>query len=101
MAIFGAETEETFRLLHEARRDIQIACELVDWIGKPESQEDRDLWVSARLDIFSSDGASAKDGDRVGKKLEDFRSKIEELCRPIVDRDLSPNIHPAMGRVLG
>jgi len=95
MAIFGAETEETFRLLHEARRDIEIACELVDWMGKPETQEDRKLWVSARQDIFSSNGASAKDGDRVGKKLEDFRSKIEALCRPFVDRELRSERTPA------
>jgi hypothetical protein len=29
----------------------------------------------------------AKRGDKVGQKLTEFRTKIENLCRPIIDRE--------------
>lgn len=92
MAVFGQGTEQIFWLLHTARRDIEVACNMTLWMKEPdrESKEDRDLWVQMRQDIWSSTGASAKEGDRVGRKLEEFRSRIEALCRPIVDRELKP-----------
>ena len=47
-----------------------------------------------RRDIWTSTGATAKEGDRVGEKLEVFRTRIEALCRPIVDRELSRSAQP-------
>jgi hypothetical protein len=51
--------------------------------------------VQLRRDIWSSAGAAAQEGDRVGKKLEDFRTQIETLCRPIVNRELSRASEPS------
>ena len=90
MAIFGRDTENIFLLVHKARRDIEVACEILEWMKEPERVPgDRELWVQLRRDIWSGTGATAKEGDRVGEKLEVFRTRIEALCRPIVDRELS------------
>jgi hypothetical protein len=90
MAVFGEKTGEIFDLLHAARRDIQVACDMVAWMTEPErdNKEEWELLIQLRQDIWSSTGKKAKEGDRVGKKLEDFRTRIETLCRPIVDREL-------------
>jgi len=96
MAIFGRDTEDIFLLLHTARRNIEVACDTLEWMKKPEPgvPGDRELWVQLRRDIWSSTGATAKDGDRVGEKLEGFRTRIEALCRPVVDRELSRAAQP-------
>jgi hypothetical protein len=95
MAIFGRDTENIFLFLHKARRDIEVACEILEWMKEPERVPgDRELWVQLRRDIWSSTGATAKEGDRVGEKLEVFRTRIEALCRPIVDRELSRSAQP-------
>jgi hypothetical protein len=95
MAIFGRETEEIFLLLHTARREIEVACEMLEWMRAPQTgAQDAQLWVQMRRDISSGSSATAKEGDRVGKKLEDFRTRIETLCRPIVDRELSRGAQP-------
>jgi hypothetical protein len=92
MAIFGNETEQIFELLHTARHDIEVACQAILWMDEPDrtNKEERELWVQMRQDIWSSTGQRAKEGDRVGKKLDEFRARIEVLCRPIVDRGLKP-----------
>jgi hypothetical protein len=92
MAVFGKETEEIFMLLHTARRDIEIACEMLMWDVPQPNAHERDseeakLYVQLRRDISSSSGATAKDGDAVGTKLEKFRERIEALCRPAVDSE--------------
>jgi hypothetical protein len=96
MAIFGRETEEIFLLLHTARRNIEVACEMVAWMEepRPDVQGEREFWVQLRQDIWSGTDAMAKEGDRVSKKLEDFRTQIEALCRPVVDRELSRPAQP-------
>jgi hypothetical protein len=90
MAIFGRETEDIFLLLHTARRDIEVACEMLQEMKEPEPglSEDRKLWVQLRRDIWSSAGGPAKEEDKVGTKLEEFRTQIEVLCRPLIDREL-------------
>ena len=88
MAIFGRETEEIFLLVHTARRDIEVACDMMASMQEPRLGE-QELWLQLRRDILSSTDATTNDGDEVGQKLENFRTRIEELCRPIVDRELS------------
>jgi len=36
MAIFGRDTENIFLLVHKARRDIEVACEILEWMKEPE-----------------------------------------------------------------
>jgi hypothetical protein len=52
-----------------------------------EREEEREQWVEFRQCIWSSSGAIAKEGDKVGTKLEQFRTRIEELCRPIITKE--------------
>jgi hypothetical protein len=91
MAVFGKETEEIFLLLHTARKDIEVACEMLMYHFKePDMAKDdeRKLWVDLRRAIWSSNGANAKEADPVGTKLEQFRTRIEALCRPVLEKNL-------------
>jgi hypothetical protein len=88
MALFGREAEGIFMQLQNARRAIEVACEtLTLHIKRP--QDDEQLWFQLRADIWGGDYAGkAKEPDRVGKMLEEFRSGVERLCRPTSGSDL-------------
>jgi hypothetical protein len=64
-ALFGVEAENAFNKLHEARRAIELACEmLTNHIKRPE--DDEALWFQLRADILGSSFASkAKEPKRV------------------------------------
>lgn len=85
-ALFGAEAEDAFDKLHEARRAIEVACEmLTHHIKRPE--DDEALWFQLRADILGGGGfaAKAKEPKRVDKMLEEFRGEVERLCRPSLE----------------
>jgi hypothetical protein len=90
MAIFGRETEDIFLLLHRARIDIESACETLEWMKEPEPgfPEEQKLFLQLRRAVWSSTGGAAKEEDQVSTKLEEFRARIEALCRPLIDREL-------------
>jgi len=90
MAIFGPHAEEIFLELHKARRQIEIAYEMLlrhlnDAPMNPDPNAD--LWRQLRADLAAADGALANEGDRVGRRLDAFRDGIEKLCRPVMDRE--------------
>jgi hypothetical protein len=87
-AIFGVDTEKTFLLLHEARRQIEVSAEMLMREPEPtiKSTDNVDTWNRMRADLHSAYGRLTKDGDQVGKKLVDFVNGVEKLCRPVVDR---------------
>jgi hypothetical protein len=97
MAVVGPHAEEVFIKIHEARRDIEVAVELLMWHldqNDPDEKDSEDTEANKkqlRADITTGIGKFAKEGDRVGKKVEEFRSGIEALCRPIVDRTYKAN----------
>jgi hypothetical protein len=74
MAMFGRETEEIFLLLHTARMNVEVACEMLNWMEapRPDVQEEREFWVQLRRDIWSGSSETTKEGDRVGKKWRTF-----------------------------
>lgn len=88
MAIFGPDTELIFELIHTARRDIELACEMLADHREPISPNntDKDFWLQLRADICRGRDKFAKDGDRVGLKILHFREKMEALCNPVIGR---------------
>jgi hypothetical protein len=87
MAILGKEAEAIFDLLHTARRDVHIANEMLLQNkregGFKVTDQDADFWIQLRADR-TGNATNAKEGDRIGKRLEEFRSRMEALCNPII-----------------
>jgi hypothetical protein len=88
MAIFGAETEEIFAELYDAKRMVETAAEaLYEEMSiehDPSDVDAKERWRQLRIAIFASKGNEAE--DKVGQKVLDFQRRIEALCRPIVDQ---------------
>lgn len=86
-ALFGPQVEQTFLLMHQARRNVEVSAETLLQNPQPQhvTQENIDTWNSFRADVWPAYGKLAKDGDEIGKMLTEFREKMEALCRPIVD----------------
>ncbi len=88
MAIFGAEIQDAFLGLHKARRQIEVACQMLhnhvdDFPMIPDSH--KELWQQLRADLCGAEAPFAPEGDRVGKQLTEFREGIERVCRPLVE----------------
>jgi hypothetical protein len=51
-----------FLFLHKARRDIEVACDILEWMKEPEAgvPGDRELWVQLRRDIWSGTGEGGR-----------------------------------------
>lgn len=88
-AIFGPEMEETFLLVQKARREIEVAAEMLYRDPHPavDTLDNRDTWNALHAAVWPVYGKFAKDGDTVGKKLNQFRSEVESACRPVIDRE--------------
>ncbi len=104
MAIFGAKAEEPFVKLQRARREIEVSSEMLEWEStRPRRADgsDDELDKQLRADIWSGvgDAMKTKEGDRVGKKLNEFQAEIEELCRPIVDRQYGKSVFRSISRL--
>jgi len=88
MAIFGPDTESIFELIHTARRDIETACEMLADRREPitANDADKDFWLQLRADVWRGREKFAKEGDRVGRRISEFRAKMELLCNPVIGR---------------
>ena len=93
-AIFGPEVEETFLLLQKARREVEVSAGMLYRNPEPDfkSSDNLETWNSFRADVWPAYGNLAKQGDQVGKKLSDFRERLEKLCRPVIDREYGRNL---------
>ena len=92
IAIFGSKAEAPLMSLHSARREIEIAAEMLydDALQeRPSNPELDDFYKQLRADIWKDAGAFTKEGDRVGAKLKQFQDGIEALCRAVVDQSKS------------
>lgn len=87
-ALFGPEVEEIFLLVQRARREVEVSAEMLLQDPQPthKSPDNIETWKGSRADVWSAYGSLAKQGDKVGNKLADFKAKLEGLCRPVVDR---------------
>jgi hypothetical protein len=87
--VFGPDIEEVFLLMHRAGREIEVSAEMLLRDPKPsvETPDNLETWNRFRADVWPTYGSRAKGGDRVGQKLSEFKTKMESLCRPIIDRE--------------
>jgi hypothetical protein len=91
MALFGPRVEDIFLKVHQARRDIEVAAQMMmenvddPYRGRDESTVE--LYKQFRVDIYGHGSQFTKEGDRVGAKLDAFRSGMEATFRPIIDRE--------------
>jgi hypothetical protein len=88
IAIFGENTEDIFDQLHKARRDIEAAASTIVFDFEPFDPKDDPSYSKElkgyRTTVF---GPRRRDeADPVAEKLDDFRKRIDKLCRPVVDR---------------
>jgi hypothetical protein len=88
-AVFGPKVEDIFSRMHRARREIDVSAQILLSDPQPPvgSESNVETWNGFRADVWPAYGGVAKQGDKVGKKLSEFREQIERLCRPIVDRE--------------
>jgi hypothetical protein len=89
MAIFGAETQEIFQLLYDAKTIVETSASALFEEAiiehDPDDREIRERLRKLRVDAFASKGKN-EDDDRVGQKILEFQKQVESLCRPIVDQ---------------
>lgn len=91
MAVFGPAVEDIFTKVHEARRSIEVAGQmLMEHVNDRYRGDDEatiELYKQFRVDIYGHGGQYTKEGDRVGVKLKEFQSGMEAIFRPVVDRE--------------
>jgi hypothetical protein len=104
MAMFGAEAEEPFMQLHRARREIEVAAEMLQEEAarttSPRGSHNEEFYQQLRADVWTGVGKTTKEGDRVGKKVQEFQDEIVKLCRPVIDRQYSRSSGPPLLRCL-
>ena len=91
MALFGPETESIFLELHKARRQIEVSAGLLyqrfaSEIGLSLTDDTKKLRTEQLEDIDWAEASGAAGGDRINAKLSLFRTGMERLCRPIVEK---------------
>jgi hypothetical protein len=90
MAIFGPESEAIFMLIHEARRFIVVSVQTLALRRasgvRRRPEQGQSIVDRAEADIWDGSANAHEVPDRVGIQIDDFRTKIEALCRPIIDR---------------
>jgi hypothetical protein len=94
MALFGNDIEQTFLLMHRARREIEVSAEMLlrDPFPTHQSEDNLKTWDRFRADVWPAYKDKVEGGDRVGQKLSEFIDKIEKKCRPIVDHEYKIDI---------
>jgi hypothetical protein len=90
MALFGPQIETTFMKLHQARRHIEVAAQmLAEEANEPSRNMDEEtnkLYKEMRWDLWDH-GTFEAQRDRVGKLLQDFSSELEAVSKPVIDRE--------------
>jgi hypothetical protein len=90
MAVFGPETENIFSKVHEARRNIEVAAQMLyQQAVEPYRHEERDestrkLYNELRGHIWEGMGRLSEKGDEVGVAIEAFKVEIEKVCLPLL-----------------
>jgi hypothetical protein len=88
-AIFGPEVEHVFLLLQKARRQVEVAAEMLsrDPVATHKTPENIETWEGFHDVVWQSNAEARGKVDQVGKKLTEFRKGIKRLCRPIVNSE--------------
>jgi hypothetical protein len=87
-AIFGPKAEETFLLLQRARRQVEVSAVMLrdDPIVTVPTEDNKNTWRDFHDDVWAPQAQLPGHTDKVGQMLSDFRTQVEQLCRPVVDR---------------
>ena len=93
MAVFGPQTEVIFKELNQARVNVIVSAQAIsrddhspftEAKAKRRTRHEADIWSGA-ADAYSDE--ELPDGDRVQKRLDEFKNGISKLCRPVVDHE--------------
>jgi hypothetical protein len=88
MAVFGPHVEATFLKLHQARRHIEVAAQmLADKVDEPYETGDestRKLYQQMRRDVWDQ-GTFDPEKERVGKMLTEFVEEIVVITQPVIE----------------
>jgi hypothetical protein len=93
MALFGASVEQTFMKLHQARRHIEVAAQMLaqranDEYGNDDEQT-RKLYEQLRRDIWDH-GGFEQELDRVGRLLTEFVTETIAFAEPVIAQQYRP-----------
>ncbi|MGL5164717.1 MAG: hypothetical protein ACRC9K_02375 [Afipia sp.] len=83
-ALFGPELEGTFLLLQKARRTIEVSAGMLYRDPHPQNRtpENIKLWQKWEGNVW---GHATEGEDEIANQLNEFKSKMESICRPIID----------------
>jgi hypothetical protein len=88
MAVFGAETEQIFAQLYSARTQLEAAVGQLFEMGRIEYDKDdefTDGQIRELKELIYRGPTETKEKDKIGDLTDGFRTRIEAICRPIVD----------------
>lgn len=90
MALFGSQVEATFMKLHQARRHVEVAAQmLAENVDDPDrTGNSRDLYEQLRRDVWDHGGYESEK-DRVGKMLNEFVTEVIRFAEPVVQQQYS------------
>jgi hypothetical protein len=93
-AVFGVEVEKTFLLLQQARRFVEVSAGALMDDPAPWNQTEDNLkvWRELHDDVWEAQAGLPGHNNRIGRMLDEFREKLERLCRPIIDKSFKPPI---------
>lgn len=96
MALFGASVEQTFIKLHQARRHIEVAAQMLAQRANDEdpyrddTEDTKRLYQQLRSDIWDQ-GGYQPELDRVGRLLKEFVAETIAYAEPVVDQQYRKN----------
>ena len=88
-AIFGPEMEEIFLLLQKARREVEVAAEMLthDPVTTHPTPDNLETWERFHDVVWMHHAEVRGKEDKIGRKLQDFGDGIKRTCGPIVNRE--------------
>jgi hypothetical protein len=88
-AIFGPEMEGVFLLLQKARREVEVAAEMLtrDPVATVRTPDNIETWERFHDVVWMHNAEARGREDKVGKKLLDFSDGIKKTCGPVVNRE--------------
>jgi hypothetical protein len=94
MALFGAKVEQTFMKLHQARRYIEVAAQMLAQQANNDyhdtSEATQQLYEQLRQDIWDHGGVEPE-LDRVGRLLDEFVAETVAYAEPVVAQQYRRN----------
>jgi hypothetical protein len=98
MAVFGPKTSEIFSMVYSARTELQASAEQLfemglaenDSEGQPSREEKRKL-----REVIFRGPTETKEKDKIGDLVDGFRTRIETICRPVVDHQYGKEKSPS------